>query len=250
MYNILRNLAQSGFLFRKNTKIGQKKEFLNREYFFLYFAMIFFLCPFLSQCTWSRNSRHPRSSKTSDGPLPKYHIIKKGETLWGISKRYNVPLDEIIRYNNIDDVKDIPAGKKIYIPGPTDRNFSKDPVFIWPLKGEIRRGFKNAGPIHHSGIDILALKGTPILAAASGEVIYNGDQMAGYGNMIIIKHNNNFSSVYAHNRVNLVKVGDRIKKGKIIAKVGSTGRSTQPHLHFEIRRYKKPVDPMLYLPKL
>ncbi|MBN2372687.1 M23 family metallopeptidase [bacterium] len=126
----------------------------------------------------------------------------------------------------------------------------RSPSFIWPLKGTITRGFKNEGPIHHSGIDISSPIGTPIVSTASGRVIYDGDKMSGYGNMIIIKHNEEFSSVYAHNRVNLVKAGERVEKGQIIAEVGVSGRSTGAHLHFEIRKNKKPVDPLLYLPNL
>lgn len=220
--------------------------YTKKRYLLLYFAFIFFLCPLISQCTF----RHQQPTKPPVRALPKYHTLKKGETLWRIAKKYNVPLEAIVRYNNIDDVTDIPVGKKIYIPKRRIYSRQSTPDFIWPLKGTITRGFKNTGPIYHTGIDILASEGTPILAAASGGVIYNGDQMAGYGNMLIIKHSNGFSTVYAHNRSNLVKVGENVKQGQIVAKVGSTGRSSGPHLHFEIRKDKKPVDPRLYLPNL
>ncbi len=163
---------------------------------------------------------------------------------------YNVPLEDIIQYNNIDDVTDIPTGTKIYFPSRTRRRREHAPVFQWPLKGHISRGFKINGPVHHRGIDILASKGTPIDAAAPGRVIYSGSKISGYGNILIIKHSSGFSTVYAHNMINLVKLGEMVDAGQLIARVGNTGRSTGPHLHFEIRKNEKPVDPRLYLPNL
>lgn len=208
-------------------------------------------CIVLTNCTWpNRKEGKPATSDCKKRELPECHIVKKGETLWRISKIYNVPLDDIIRYNNIDDVTDLPVGKRIFFPHPNERRKPKlgaVPDFSWPVKGKISRGFKYNGPVFHTGIDIMGTKGTPIKSAASGVVIYTGDEMSGYGNMIIIKHDFGFTSVYAHNRVNLVKVGNNVTQGEIIAELGNTGRSTGPHLHFEIRKDKKPVDPLLYL---
>ncbi|MGA1795001.1 MAG: murein hydrolase activator EnvC family protein [bacterium] len=159
-------------------------------------------------------------------------------------------MEDIVRYNNIDDVTKLPVGRKIYIP--TQTAFGKDdaPDFIWPLKGPVVRGFRRSGSINYSGIDILSPEGTPVKAAASGEVIYNGDHMAGYGNMIIIKHKGGFSSVYANNGVTLVKMGALIERGQIIAQVGKAKNGGEPHLHFEIRKEKKSVNPLQFLPHL
>jgi lipoprotein NlpD len=100
----------------------------------------------------------------------------------------------------------------------------------------------------HDGIDIDAASGTPIRAADSGKVIYSGDEIKGYGNIVIIKHGPTLTTVYAHNAANLVREGNAVKKGQVIARVGRTGRATGSHLHFEIRNHNKPVDPLLVLP--
>ncbi|MDQ6951226.1 MAG: M23 family metallopeptidase [Mariprofundales bacterium] len=101
----------------------------------------------------------------------------------------------------------------------------------------------------HDGIDIGVKIGTPVTAAAAGTVVYSDHRLTGYGNLIIIRHSRDLFTAYAHNQRNLVRRGDRVRSGQIIAKVGSTGHSTGPHLHFEVRRGTTPVDPLLYLPK-
>jgi murein DD-endopeptidase MepM/ murein hydrolase activator NlpD len=98
----------------------------------------------------------------------------------------------------------------------------------------------------HTGIDISTPKGTNIVAANSGKVIYSGYN-GGYGNVVIIDHGGKISTLYAHNSKLLVKVGDEVEKGKVISKAGSTGLSTGPHLHFEVRENGQHVDPMKYL---
>ena len=206
-------------------------------------------CIFLSQCTYSGQGIHHYPGGPKDAG-PQYHTLKDGETLWRVAKRYGVPLADIIRYNNIDDVKKLPVGKRIYIPSLDELRAENAPDFIWPLKGKLAKGFKRSGAVQYSGIDILSPEGTPIFASAAGDVIYNGNHMAGYGNMIIIKHSNGFSSVYANNRANLVAVGEKVKQGQMIAQVGKSANDAEPHLHFEIRKEKKSVNPRLYLPDL
>ena len=103
-------------------------------------------------------------------------------------------------------------------------------------------------PSDPQGIDIAVKPGTPIHAVAAGTVIYSDNKQRGYGNLVIIEHKNRVVSVYAHNRRNLVDEGDSVRQGAPIAEVGNTGRSTGPHLHFELRVRGKAVNPLDYLP--
>jgi lipoprotein NlpD len=114
----------------------------------------------------------------------------------------------------------------------------------WPLKGKIIAGFSETS---NKGLDIAATPGEPVLAAAAGHVVYSGSGLRGYGKLVIIKHNRTYLSAYAHNSVILVKEGQNVIKGQKIAEAGSTD-SNRPELHFEIRKFGKPVDPAKYLP--
>ncbi|MCB1055032.1 MAG: M23 family metallopeptidase [Acidobacteria bacterium] len=103
------------------------------------------------------------------------------------------------------------------------------------------------GAMHH-GLDIAAAEGTPIKASASGKVIYSGNGLRGYGNLIIVDHGDDYRTIYAHNRSNRVSVGQQVRQGEVIGYVGRTGRATAPHCHFEIRRKTTPLNPTLFLP--
>jgi murein DD-endopeptidase MepM/ murein hydrolase activator NlpD len=117
----------------------------------------------------------------------------------------------------------------------------------WPLKqGRISSKFGWRGKRQHKGLDIAAASGTPIHAVEDGEVV-RAKYVRGYGNLVEIKHSDIYTTRYAHNQKNLVKPGDYVKKGQIIAFVGSTGRSTGPHVHFEIRQNNVAINPILYL---
>jgi lipoprotein NlpD len=116
--------------------------------------------------------------------------------------------------------------------------------FAWPARGKLLAGF--AEP-NNKGLDISGKPGDPVLAAASGRVMYIGTGIRGYGKLIVIKHDNNFNSVYAHNREILVKEGQNVTRGQRIAELGDTDADA-PMLHFEIRKSGKPVDPAKYLP--
>jgi murein DD-endopeptidase MepM/ murein hydrolase activator NlpD len=117
---------------------------------------------------------------------------------------------------------------------------------IWPLCGKVSRPFSDE--CNHRGIDICAPEGTPVLATRDGKVLYSGNELAGYGNIVIIEHATGLASVYAHNHCNLVRPGQRVRRGQVIAQVGQTGNATTPHCHFEIRRSAKAVDPRPMLP--
>jgi len=120
---------------------------------------------------------------------------------------------------------------------------------LWPASGPVTSRFGSRGSRMHDGIDIGAKLGSAVIAVADGTVVYSDHRLAGYGNLIIIRHRKNLFTAYAHNQKNLVHQGDKVRAGQKIARIGDTGRSTGPHLHFEVRRGTTPVDPLLYLPQ-
>ena len=116
--------------------------------------------------------------------------------------------------------------------------------WAWPASGKLIEGFNEA---RNKGLDIAGNPGDPVLAAADGKVVYSGSGLRGYGNLIIIKHNNTYLSAYAHNRTLLIKEGQEVKRGQRIAELGQSDAAS-PRVHFEIRRQGKPVDPAGFLP--
>ena len=127
-----------------------------------------------------------------------------------------------------------------------DRSADLDPSLPagMPLRGFISQGFEGEdGDRYHPGIDIACAKGTPVLATGSGEVVFAGDDVE-YGRMLIIRHNDSASTAYGHNDSLLVKQGDQVVVGSRVALSGNTGKSTAPHLHYEIRIHDKPIDPL------
>lgn len=182
------------------------------------------------------------------------HTVLKGETLASVVKKYKGDLEEVLEFNDLSEGATVAVGDVIIIPygeapqvvapassravatgsgGPT-----LDGYFLRPLVG----GKRSQGIHGYNGIDIAAPTGTAVLAAASGEVIvsrsfgYNG----GYGQYIVIKHDNGTQTLYAHLSENFIYAGARVVQGQVIGSVGNTGRSTGPHLHFEIRGARNP----------
>lgn len=119
-----------------------------------------------------------------------------------------------------------------------------DAAWLWPASGQVIAGFNEAT---NKGLDIAGNPGDPVIASAAGKVVYSGGGLRGYGNLVIIKHDDDYLSAYAHNQSLLVKEGDEVRKGQQIAELGSTD-ADRPKLHFEIRRQGRPVDPVQYLP--
>jgi murein DD-endopeptidase MepM/ murein hydrolase activator NlpD len=119
-----------------------------------------------------------------------------------------------------------------------------EPEFRWPARGRIIQGFKSGG---NDGINISVPAGTSVRAAESGTVVYSGDGLKGYGNLVLIKHPNGFVSAYGNNGELEVKRGESVKRGQVIAKSGDTGNVNSPQLHFELRKGSTPVDPTSYL---
>jgi murein DD-endopeptidase MepM/ murein hydrolase activator NlpD len=197
------------------------------------------------------------------------HVLRPGETVFRLSRYYGVPVRDIVRANRIGDVSSVPAGARLFVPGarrepprssialashtptgPQARHRAQrtgDLEFVWPVRGRLSSRFGWRGSRPHEGIDIAARKGAEVRAAESGRVILAG-RLGGYGRVVIVKHAGHYSSVYAHNHRNRVRKGQFVEKGQVIAEVGSSGRSSGPHLHFEIRRSQSPKDPMSYLP--
>jgi murein DD-endopeptidase MepM/ murein hydrolase activator NlpD len=133
-------------------------------------------------------------------------------------------------------------------PGKAPEAVGALPSFRWPVKGRIIAGFgprPNGG--QNDGINLAVPEGTPIKAADDGVVAYAGNELKGYGNLVLIRHPNGFVSAYANASELLVKRGDTIKRGQVIAHAGQTGNVTSPQLHFEIRKGSTPVDPIKYL---
>ncbi|KAB2850741.1 MAG: M23 family metallopeptidase, partial [Hyphomicrobiaceae bacterium] len=120
--------------------------------------------------------------------------------------------------------------------------------FRWPVKGKIigKFGPRNDGS-HNDGIDIAVPLGTEVVAAEDGVIAYAGNELKGYGNLILIRHDDNWVSAYAHNEQMLVKRGDKVKRGQVIAKAGKSGNIDHPVVHFELRQGSKPVDPTKHL---
>jgi len=231
------------------------------------FHLVILSLSLLAACSTRNASLSPTATKRGAGI---YHVVRPGENLFRIGKAYDVPFEELARLNGIKNASQIHIGQRIFIAGATRQlpvaiitPVEAPPVapsapepeelaeasLLSPVSGTINSGFGPRGTSFHDGIDIAAPEGTPIRAVEHGEVVYS-DQLRGYGNIVIIRHAGGLVSVYAHNQLNLVREGQQVARGEVIAKVGSTGRVTGPHLHFEIRKNNTAKDPLLYLPQL
>ncbi len=211
------------------------------------------------------------------------HLVRPGETLYSIAWQYGHDYREVALWNGINRPYTIFPQQKLKVTKPagfnnhrtvaltkvnkpvrpvpikskrrelpvkpigTPRRVSQKLKWQWPAKGKILSRFSLRDP-GQKGIDIAGQKGQAIYAAERGYVVYSGDGLRGYGELIIVKHNDTFLSAYAHNRRLLVKEGQNVKKGEHIADMGKTG-TERVMLHFEIRRDGIPVNPFEYLPK-
>jgi len=201
----------------------------------------------------------PEAAESELGIPGIFHVVQPGQTVWRIAKAYGVSLDLLAGVNELEDPTLIETGQRLFIPGadrllevevyqpenqPAEERTS-DLQLQWPLSGTITSRF--GGRRHHTGLDIAAPRNTLVLAAAAGEVTYSGNGLRGYGNLVVIDHGQGVVTLYAHNRRNIVRKGDRVKRGERIARVGSTGHSTGPHVHFEVQIDGKRVNPQHYL---
>lgn len=253
--------------------------------FVLALALVFLS---MSACGSSRLRRelgeHRHRYLSENGVL---HTVEPGQTLWRIAQAYEVSVQLLAEINDLEDPSRIEVGQALWIPGarrvvklkslpasstqvasgsraaPTPAGPSKgkssgaSPAnsgvstqksrFIWPVKGVLYSRFGVRNGVQHDGIDIAAPAGSEVVAADDGEVLFVGEQR-GYGNLVLILHDDGLVTIYAHNSRNLTKQGARVRRGEKIAEVGRTGRASGPHLHFEVREKRIPRNPLFFLP--
>jgi len=208
------------------------------------------------------------------------HKVKSGEELSDVADAYGVREVDIIKLNALKPPYTLKAGQNLKIPGrvkaeapregeyvkagdaavpqpkpakgkpaknepaPTETASAEGPAFDWPVSGKVVSGFGSGKDgLTNEGINIAVAAGTPVKAAASGTVRYAGNELRGYGNLVLIEHSGGYVTAYAHNQALTVKRGDKVKRGEVIARSGKTGNVTSPQLHFEIRKGTKSIDP-------
>jgi murein DD-endopeptidase MepM/ murein hydrolase activator NlpD len=213
------------------------------------------------------------------------HVVAKDESLESIIRKYDVKADSVREANGLDKQPELTAGQLLVIPGvmrataseirpmpstmnasvlpaageaaPTSKSTQPPPTansrptisaetgtMIWPIIGQISTPY---GPTHR-GLDVVAKQGTPIKAALAGKVIAAQEWDGPYGWYVIVQHGADFTTVYSHLSKIRVKEGDTVAQGHVVGDVGTTGQSTGPHLHFELRKSNLPLDPRPYLP--
>tara|TARA_X000000950_G_scaffold91729_1_gene115470 strand:+ start:75 stop:962 length:888 start_codon:yes stop_codon:yes gene_type:complete len=218
-------------------------------------------------------------------PKQSFHKVKKGETLYSISRQYKTDVYSISKLNNLKNINSINEGQALKIYGDLKietksnyrsnvnkanlkkidskkkslkfakkktpnlkQTFNKNSKFIWPIKGKLisKYGKSNDG-FFNDGININSKLNQKVSASNDGVIIYSGNEIPGYGNLILIKHSQNWITAYAHLAKVSIEKGDKVKKGQIIGLVGKTGNVRKPQLHFEIRKGKEAVNPLNYL---
>lgn len=201
-----------------------------------------------------------------------HHRVGRGENLYRIGKAYGVDYRELARVNGIRPPYRISTGSDVFVPGATKRlpvtvitprsataerpaetgtggkSSAEVRSFTWPVSGRVMSSFGKRSRGYHDGIDIAAPRGSSVVAASDGKVIFS-DHLSGYGNVVILEHASGYTTVYAHNDRNLVRKGTRTKRGQRIATVGKTGKAEDPLLHFEIRKNNVARNPLYYLPR-
>ncbi len=189
-----------------------------------------------------------------------YHRVERGQTAYRIAMVYGMDARTLLKANGITDPRTLRTGQMLWIPGAT-RTRTVPPrerihagsrrlsgrKFVMPVRGTVSSGFGKRNGRMHKGMDILAPKGTKVRAAGYGMVLYAGNGMRGYGNAIVLDHGDGITTLYAHLKSYRVKSGDVVAAGSVIGAVGDTGNATTTHLHFEIRRNGKELDPVKYL---
>lgn len=243
--------------------------------------MKIFLLSFIITVTGCTNQQYAPVTMAHISKEKKYneHVVQKGETLYSIAVKYNKDYNDLAGINLIEKPYTIFKGQRIKINATnaeknlkpkliatnlSNKTIDKNTVtkkkisnaktkartnaktvnkWVWPATGNIIRSFSEL--TNNKGIDIEGKLGDPVFAAYGGEVVYSGDDVDGYGNLLIIKHTEELLTAYSNNNEVLVKVGDVVSEGQLVSKMGS--KNNMSFLHFEIRKFGKPVDPVLYL---
>ena len=241
----------------------------------------------LAGCASSRVVQGPRGGSMRPAPVvkvstPRYgatHVVRRGETVYRIATNNGITALDLALWNSIPAPYTIHPGRRLKLyPGgtsypqrpvssrpasqgssrPAQRPASSLPAPVyapaqsnlgwrWPTDGELIARFVSGDPTRQ-GIDVAGTGGQAVRAAADGVVVYSGSGLVGYGELIIVKHSEQWLSAYGHNRARLVNEGSLVKAGQQIAEMGRSG-AARDMLHFEIRYNGKPVDPLQYLPK-
>lgn len=214
----------------------------------------------------------------ADVPEGVFHRVEAGQTLWRIARAYGVDWNVLARANHVRGPQDLTTGQVLFVPGarvavevapypaappnppvapvPPARpaappiGVTELPALQWPVAGgTILSAFGTARRGHrHAGLDIRGEHGQDVVAAEAGEVAFSADTLGAYGKLVILEHSGRFETLYAHNSELLVKAGDSVVRGQVVARVGRTGNASADHCHFELRKDKRPLDPMLYFP--
>lgn len=197
----------------------------------------------------------PEETDALEPPPGIFHQVRRGQTLYTIARTYGVSLARIVQTNGIKNPARIAAGALLFIPwaaAPIDVAITLPLIpdrtaegFLRPVAGPVNSGFgpRRTGRMHY-GVDFGAAPGTDVCAARAGVVLYAGTGYEGYGKLIIIEHGDGYQTLYAHNRKLLAREGDTVRAGEVIALVGATGNASGPHLHFEVRHFQQPIDPV------
>jgi lipoprotein YgeR len=202
---------------------------------------------------------------------PGFYRVERGDTVSKVARANRTSAQNIARWNNLTDPNAIEVGQVLRVAPPAGSATATTPVesparsgsadtssaaasglttpatsiaLIWPAQGSVIRGFDGK---NSKGIDIAGASGTQIVAAAPGTVVYAGNGLRGYGNLLIVKHNADYLSAYAHNRALLVKEGQSVTQGQAVAEMGDTD-TNRVMLHFELRYKGSSIDPSRYLP--
>ena len=202
-------------------------------------------------------------------PKKKIYTVIKGDTLYSISRKFNVDKYNLSKLNNLKTINIIYVGQKLIIPNysrtikskgdlgsdkitkkkNTKINQKKNKtIFMWPVRGKIILKYGMIKPgLHNDGINIAASNGEDVVASRQGKIIYAGNEIPGYGNLILIKHDKKWVTAYAHLSEITITKGAQVKRGEKIGSVGSSGRVNTSQLHFEIRKGKRALNPREYL---
>ncbi len=214
---------------------------------------------------WEEPATPPRAAVPRPADRPGWHTVQPGETLFRIASRYGLGVTELARWNDLGDGSMIRVGQRLRLSPPggavgasADTRAGAPPAGIespprwqWPVNGPVVGTF-GASPVTASGVHLGGRTGDPVRAAAAGQVVYAGSGLVGYGELLIIKHSSNWLTAYGYNRELLVREGEQVSAGQIVARMGegptAAGPGYSPALHFEIRRNGEPLNPLTELP--